>query len=185
MDLWMFLAGVFTTLVVLLMGDTWGKGLNAASTTADVLHTRQHRCGCTIHVDNSTRGHYDLGTIKTIKLRHTYPSVATTCHSIRHRCHKACAKAADLKSKVDSKESLGYQLCMRHEQVTHGSGAKVLARGRIDTPECQRHQHMKAAVGKQRLCCGHSVITVKDNKFLRAYGWNPDCKGVEYVLGYK
>lgn len=184
MDRWVLLNVMLLVVLVALLGDTWGKSLNAASTRQDVMHAREHRCGCEISVDNSTRGHYDLGNIKSIKLHHTYPSVASTCHAIRHRCHKACAKAADLNTKVDGRETLGYQMCMRHEQVTHGSGAKVLSHGRIDTPECQRHHHMKASVAKQKLCCGHSIITVKDNKFVKAYGWNPDCKQVRYVLGY-
>ncbi|KAI0240675.1 hypothetical protein LSAT2_008569 [Lamellibrachia satsuma] len=106
---------------------------------------------------------------------------AASCRQARHVCRHECAKmAADLSKPVIQQESLGYKLCDEYGRPTSGEGLDVTTQAKVSG--CV-HKPIRQSRSVEKLCCGHTIVTLAGGKVIKAFGWNPDCMSMRYILG--
>ena len=88
--------------------------------------------------------------------------------------------AADLSKLIDNKEELGYKLCDEYGRQTPDEGLDVTIQATVSG--CV-HRPIRQSHAAEKLCCGHTIVALPGGKVIKAFGWNPDCRTMQYVLG--
>ena len=75
----------------------------------------------------------------------------------------------------------GYTYCDSYGQVTP-EGAAVVLQAVWKVTNC-RSVHEVDSIRTVDLCCGHTFINVNHRNNIKVFGWNPDCRSQQFVLG--